>query len=124
LYEDDGQVKPLDSDVRILLFQALNELMVNVVKHAHARTVKVSLMKDGDFIRVGVEDDGSGFDVSSISSRMAKTCGYGLFSIRERLKYISGRMGVQSAPGCGTCVFMAAPLTFSNESAKAGPIAS
>ena len=42
---DDDKTKPLDADVRVLLFQAVRELLVNIVKHAKARTAKVSPAK-------------------------------------------------------------------------------
>ena len=42
-FEDDGQPKPLSEDVRVLLFQAVRELLVNIAKHAQARTAKVSI---------------------------------------------------------------------------------
>ena len=39
---------PLDDDVRVLLFQAVNELLVNVVKHARAQNIEVSMRREGE----------------------------------------------------------------------------
>jgi len=61
-FEDDGQPKLLSEDVRVLLFQAARELLVNIAKHAQARTAKVSITRSGDQVRVDVGDDGVGFD--------------------------------------------------------------
>jgi signal transduction histidine kinase len=109
-FEADAQPKPLDDDVRTLLYQAVNELMVNAVKHAQARNLKVAVWREADELRVEVDDDGVGFKHGEVSSRWNKASGFGLFSIRERLKPFGGRMEVESAPGAGAQVTLAVPL--------------
>ncbi len=109
-YRDDGHPKLLDDDIRVLLFQAANELLVNVVKHARARHVEISTKRDGDKILVVVEDDGIGFEPAQMSSWWGKNQGFGLFSIRERLKYVGGSLNVDSQPGKGTRITLIAPL--------------
>ncbi len=109
-FKGDGQTKPLDNNVRILLFQAVRELLVNVAKHAQARNVTVSTRRVGNEIRVSVEDDGVGFDISQTGSYDYKTGGFGLFSIRERLGHIGGRLEVKSKPGLGTRITLTAPI--------------
>jgi PAS domain S-box-containing protein len=86
-FEDDERPKPLDDDVRALLYRAVRELLVNVVKHAQAQKVKVSIGRDNNNVRIGVIDDGVGFVPSS---HLNKSGGFGLFSIRERLNYLGG----------------------------------
>jgi len=108
--ENDGGPKPLDEDVRFLLFRAASELLVNVVKHAQAESVQVSIKRDGSYIRVAVKDDGVGFDASEIGSRWNSAKGFGLFSIRERLGYVGGHLEIESEPGCGTLATLVAPL--------------
>jgi PAS domain S-box-containing protein len=61
---DDGALKPLDNRARVLVFRATRELMLNVVKHASARHVKVSVFRKNDAIYVEVTDDGCGFELS------------------------------------------------------------
>ncbi len=109
-FEDDGLPKPLDDDVRVLLFQATSELLINVVKHARAKSAKVSLRKEDAGIRIEVEDDGSGFNLSETDRLSVNSGGFGLFSIRERLNDVDGRMEVRSSPDSGSRVTMAAPL--------------
>jgi len=117
-FKGDGKAKALDDDVCVLLFQAVRELLVNVAKHAQARNVMVSTRRVGDEIRVKVEDDGVGFDMSRVSSRDYKTGGFGLFSIRERLSHIGGHLDVESKPGHGTRVTLVAPINHKGGSAK------
>jgi PAS domain S-box-containing protein len=108
--EDDLDPKPLDDDVRVVLFTAVRELLANVAKHARARRVDVSLQRDGDKIRINVKDDGAGFDTSQIDSHMNKITGFGLFSIRERLSHFGGCLEIDSRVGTGTRVSLTAPL--------------
>lgn len=109
-FEDDGQPKSLDDDIRLLLFRNVRELLINVVKHAHANTVKISTSKGGTEIQVRIEDDGVGFDPVETMSMAAKRSEFGLFSIRERLEELGGYLEIDSAPGRGCRVTMTAPL--------------
>jgi PAS domain S-box-containing protein len=114
-FRNDGRPKPLDEDVRVLLFQSVRESLVNVTKHAKASKVTVTVSRSDDQIHISIVDDGVGFDVSKIRSG-----GFGLFSISERLNYIRGRFDIESRPGAGTRVFLAAPLRLSPITKKKG----
>jgi len=105
-FESDGRDKPLEHDIIVLLFQAVRELLVNVAKHAHASNVAVWSRRTGDEVRISVEDDGVGFDTMRISSQGSSVGGYGLFSIRERLGLVGGRLEIDSENRRGTCVTM------------------
>ena len=119
-FKADGQTKPLDNNVRILLFQAVRELLVNVAKHAQAHNVTVSTRRVRNEIRVSVEDDGVGFDISKAGSHDYKTGGFGLFSIRERLGHIGGHLEIQSKPGRGTRVTLTAPIDQESQNSGEG----
>ncbi len=114
-FEDDGQSKPLDESVRVLLFRDVRELLINVIKHAQARKVKVSVRKHGEKVCVTVEDNGVGFDPGRIATMPTKTGGFGLFSIRERLEQVGGQLVVESKSGGGSKVTMTAPIKPENE---------
>jgi len=114
-FKGNGQTKLLDDNVRILLFQAVRELLVNVAKHAQAHNVTVSTRRVGNEIQVSVEDDGVGFDISQTHSHDYKTTGFGLFSIRERLGHIGGHLEIESELGLGTRVTLVAPINHKNE---------
>jgi PAS domain S-box-containing protein len=106
--------RPLDEDVRVTLFQGVRELLVNAVKHARAKNVKVRLECGRGEVRVRVEDDGVGFAADDLWSHPKAMAGFGLFSIRERLESLSGRLEIDSRTGGGARVTLAAPLTSSD----------
>lgn len=102
-----GQSREIDSDVGILLYQSVRELLVNVARHADAGRLAVSVgFADGE-VHVSVEDDGIGFDAGALSPG-GQGGGFGLFSIRQRLGSVGGRMIVESDRR-GTRVLLAAP---------------
>jgi signal transduction histidine kinase len=113
--EDDEQPKPLDNEARILLFRAVRELLFNVLKHSQASCARVRMHRDGDHLRVIVEDNGVGFAPDKLAAPSGKIEGFGLFSIRERLNYFGGRMEIESTPGEVTRVILTLPLLLDKE---------
>ena len=106
----DRQSKPLDNDVRVLVFQAVRELLVNAMKHSQASHIDVNMEKNDGYLYTTVEDDGIGFDTSQNNTQSKRTKGFGLFSIRERLHFIGGHMEVEAGKGSGTRVVLTVPL--------------
>jgi PAS domain S-box-containing protein len=104
---------PLTDDARTLLFLAVRELLINVAKHAQAHHAKVVITRAEAWLRIQVEDDGVGFDVSK-----SRAAGFGLFSIQERLDHIGGRLKVKSKPGHGTMVTLTIPLIPEDKAAE------
>jgi PAS domain S-box-containing protein len=100
----------LGQDMSIVLFQAVRELLTNVVKHANANKVKVCIDKSDKRVQVIVEDDGAGFELSGLKSPDKKKGGFGLFNVKERLEYLGGSFDIESKPGQGTRVMMTIPL--------------
>lgn len=108
--ETDQDIGPIDDDTAALLFQAVRELLFNVVKHAQAASATVQLHSSkGDKIRLVVSDSGIGFDLTRTRDRKNSNGGFGLFSMRERLELIGGEVEIQSSPGNGTQVILTAP---------------
>jgi len=110
-FETKGKSKTLDNDISSLLFRAVRELLINIVKHAKADEVRVSIRKRGEQIKISVEDNGVGFDTSQLKPVSKQARGFGLFSLRERLSYQGGKLDIESDIGRGTRVTITAPLT-------------
>ena len=117
---DDEQHRPFDEDVRVMLFRAVRELLINVAKHAGATNATVRLQTTDDGAQIVVEDDGRGFDPALLGhSTRSGMGGFGLFNIRERLEHLGGEVGIESRPGEGTRVVLTAPLRQSTSGREA-----
>jgi PAS domain S-box-containing protein len=101
-FYDDGAPKPLAEDVRILLFQSVRELLINIIKYARAHEVNLDITRLDDTVRITITDDGVGFDIEDVLSAPSRSRGFGLFNIQERLDYIGGRFEMSSEPGQGS----------------------
>jgi signal transduction histidine kinase len=108
-FHDDELPKPIDDDLKAMLFRNARELLTNCIKHAKAGRIVVSLRRIDDSIEVTVEDNGVGFDPAQLRTT-AKKPTFGLFSIRENLEQLCGRFEIKSKPGAGCKAIMTAPL--------------
>ncbi len=102
---------PLGSELSVILFRAVRELLSNAVKYAKARNIGVAVSAKNGIIEIVVEDDGVGFDAEAVLSYKADRFGYGLFSIRERLKNYEGQMHIYSRKSAGTRITLMVPVT-------------
>ncbi len=102
----------LSQSARVMLFKSVHELLTNVVKHARAGRARVALRSDGAWLVVSVADDGVGFDPVRAEALAADAEGgaFGLFSIRERARWLGGRLEVASRPGAGAALTLHVPL--------------
>jgi PAS domain S-box-containing protein len=108
-FQEDGKPKPLGQETGVALYQMVRELLVNVVKHASATKVRVSIEKARGKIIIGVTDDGTGFEASESPWRGSGKRGFGLFNIRHRLEHMGGKLDIESKAGHGTRVRLMLP---------------
>jgi len=106
---DEGPPPLLDEALSSSLFRIVRELLINVSKHAQVDAADVSVSTHEGKLVITVADAGCGFDATQ-SLTPSGEGGYGLFSVRERLNYISGEMEIDSRPGDGTVVVLTLPL--------------
>ncbi|MFC9970662.1 sensor histidine kinase [Spirillospora sp. NPDC127200] len=100
--EVTGARVPLSPAIEVSLFRVAQESLTNVAKHAEASRVGVTLSYTGAEVLLDVRDDGRGF------AKAAGT-GFGLTSMRQRIRGVGGHVEVQSAPGEGTSVSARVP---------------
>lgn len=110
LLDSSDEAEPSDPDVRVFLFEAVRELLFNIVKHAGVLEALVRVDRTGTGrVRVVVEDGGRGFEADLVRVRGDGGTGLGLFSIQQRLEPLGGSLVVESAHGRGTRVTLIAP---------------
>jgi signal transduction histidine kinase len=91
--------------VETALYRVVQESLTNVVKHARARSVSVSVVRRNGAVAAVIEDDGAGFQPAT-----AREDGVGLLGMRERLALLDGRLEIESRPGAGTTLVAEVPL--------------
>jgi len=105
----DINLEWVNDDQSVLLFQSARELLINVSKHAGTPRASISVWIKDKLLHLCVADDGEGFDSSKIWTN-GKGTRFGLFSIRERMEDLGGRMSIESAPEQGTRITLIVPL--------------
>jgi signal transduction histidine kinase len=94
----------LEPFLETTLYRIVQEALTNVVKHADARRVSISVVRKDGSISAVVEDDGRGFDVEG-----ARDDALGLLGMRERVGLVGGRISIESTPGVGTTLAVEFP---------------
>jgi two-component system sensor histidine kinase DegS len=99
-----GTERRLESYLEVMVFRAVQELLGNAARHSQATLIKVNIDITDDLIRVGVDDNGKGFDIDSVQRQ-----NLGLKLIRERTEMLGGSFEIDSATGKGTRVMFSLP---------------
>jgi signal transduction histidine kinase len=98
-----GTVRPVDPEAEFALLRTVQEALANVVRHARATRVGVTVSYMENEVAVDVRDDGVGFDPVAVDH------GFGLVAMRQRIAELSGTLQVESEPGGGTAVSACVP---------------
>jgi signal transduction histidine kinase len=100
----------LDMDAQGGIFYIIEECLNNARKHAQANNVWVRMgIRDSNFV-AQVEDDGCGFDVSSVQARYDERGSLGMINLNERTELLGGKIRIESAPGRGTRITVIVPI--------------
>jgi signal transduction histidine kinase len=95
----------LPAKLETAVFRITQEALTNVVKHAEAKTVRISFTCRERSVVLAIEDDGRGFSVPQTAGN-----GFGLVGMRERVASVNGALDLDSKPGAGTRLRVEAPL--------------
>jgi PAS domain S-box-containing protein len=95
----------MDRDCATALFRICQEALTNVIRHANATRVKITLRKQANRMVLVVRDNGKGIDKEQISDPKA----FGLIGMRERARFFGGEVKINGAPGQGTTVAVSIP---------------
>ena len=96
---------PLSAAKEVGLFRILQEALTNVMRHAQAQTVELTLSVEGQALCLCISDDGQGFVPES-----GRPTSFGLVGMRERVLMLGGTLSLHSKPGEGTTLSVRVPL--------------
>ncbi|MBF0505513.1 MAG: sensor histidine kinase [Nitrospirae bacterium] len=99
-FTHDDIFRQLDADKNVLLFKTIQELLINIVKHANTHMARITMTSEGNNLRIEVKDEGVGLDTSN--GDYNRKGSLGLFIIKERINYLGGTFEIASEPKCGT----------------------
>jgi methyl-accepting chemotaxis protein len=105
-FEARDRFDDLPAPNRLALYRIVQEALRNILKHAAAESVEITLERDQTEVHLTIRDQGRGFDRRSAEWR----AGVGLASMEERTRLLSGRFVVSSIPGEGTKIDVWLPL--------------
>jgi signal transduction histidine kinase len=100
-------------EVEIILFRIMQEAVVNIARHSHAENVFILFRCDKNTVYAEIEDDGIGFDLSSVFGHAPEARdrrGLGILGMKERALLIGGEMEICSQPNLGTKIGIRIPL--------------
>ena len=100
----------LPAEEQIHVYRIVQESLNNVVKHAKASQVQITVTRDRGSLNITVEDNGIGFRPDRIRRPSAVDHGFGLTGMSERARMLGGLVEIHSSPGSGTTVSVAVPL--------------
>jgi PAS domain S-box-containing protein len=104
LLSDEEEI-PLATDAQMMLYYIAQEALNNVLRHAHAKSVLVTLKRNRGNMILEILDDGVGFDVKKVDR-----AGLGLRNMRERVSQLDGKLQIISKPDVGTRIVVAVPI--------------
>ena len=93
-----------DTLVETNLYRVTQEAVNNAIKYAKSEYILISINSSENILSISIEDNGQGFDLSKIPTKPKNNAegGMGLFFMKERMNYISGRIFISSTPNQGT----------------------
>ena len=107
-----GVERRLESYIEVMIFRAIQELMGNAIRHSQANKITVSIDVNDVSVKVGVEDNGKGFDIDTL----LEGSGMGVKVIKERAEMLGGFLEVDSMIGQGCKIFFQIPAGSASQS--------
>lgn len=102
----------ISNKTELMLFRVVQEVIINIAKHAQAKNVALFLCSDDKYINIGIEDNGIGFDVKEVLRDMdrGENGGFGVIGMKERIALLEGSLDICSKPNEGTFISIEVPI--------------
>ncbi len=101
----------MSSIYKVTLYRILQEACCNILKHAKATKIEITLLREGDNLKLLIRDNGTGFDIEKVNEPSEERLyGFGLSMMKERAVLLGGFIKIESQLGVGTVVSIEVPL--------------
>ena len=110
LYNKTDFTQRLDSLAEINIYRITQEAINNAIKYANSTHIIVSITNSDNMLSILIDDNGKGFDPGKVKNIKNGEGGMGMTFMRERIKYIDGRLFLNSEVGKGTRVTLNIPI--------------
>jgi len=105
-FNAEGSLEHVDDSTGVMIYRIIQECIQNVLKHAKATTLDISIIAENEALDIIIEDNGIGFN-TGIS---AEGAGTGIKNIQSRIAFLNGKSEISSSPGAGTVIAFYIPL--------------
>lgn len=106
VFKSDGNLAEISDKLKVNIYRIVQEVINNILKHADAKSISLTIKETSGNIFIKITDDGNGFDMASVKRKN----GLGLNSIHSRVNYLEGKMQVTSEPDNGTVFKLNIPI--------------
>jgi len=106
----EGEIRKMEPQQELILFRIVQESLNNIIKHAEAKTIRVSALYTEVELDLQVEDDGKGADPSQLDMDGNSYKSLGLRNMSNRAGMIGGTFSINSVPGNGTIIKLNIPF--------------
>lgn len=105
-FHAEGFEQRPDGNIETILYRVIQECLNNTLKHAEAKHIDISMIKEPEAISITIEDDGKGFTFNKTDAEE----GIGLKNIQSRIRFLKGEVDFDTSPGNGTSIVIHVPL--------------
>jgi len=114
LFKLEGEERNLSSIVSVTLYRIIQEACNNAVRHSNAKTISVRIAFFDNNIEIDIEDNGDGFDLYKVETKGKEDFlhGFGLSTMRERTRLLSGSFSIDTKVGAGTKIHVFVPVNY------------
>ncbi len=106
----EGEAYRLEGQKEIVLFRVVQEILNNILKHAAAKNIQLTLRYTPAQFSLTIQDDGKGFDYEAVLNRELGASGAGLRNIQRRMEMLGGTHKIDTSPGKGCKIHLFLPI--------------
>lgn len=110
----EGNEQELSSIMSVTLYRIIQEACNNVIKHAKATQISIRIAFNENDLELDIEDNGVGFELTAVENQTRENSlqGFGLSTMKERARLLSGSLSINTQPGAGTGIHVIVPVNY------------